>query len=80
MFQPLRHTRDKFFLPNGYFKQIHFQAGCGGGFYDRYLAAHPAHPTLALCYAFQLLPRLETESFDVPVQYVLSAEIREDVQ
>lgn len=56
------------------------RCGYGGGFYDRYLAAHPAHPTLALCYAFQLLPRLETESFDVPVQYVLSAEIREDVQ
>ncbi|MFQ6962870.1 MAG: 5-formyltetrahydrofolate cyclo-ligase [Oscillospiraceae bacterium] len=33
--------------------------GYGGGFYDRFLAAEP-HPTIALCYAFQLLPRLET--------------------
>ena len=27
--------------------------GYGGGFYDRFLAAEP-HPTIALCYAFQL--------------------------
>lgn len=49
------------------------RCGYGGGFYDRYLAAHPQHPTLALCFDFQMLPHLETESFDVPVQYVLSA-------
>lgn len=39
--------------------------GYGGGFYDRFLAAEP-HPTIALCYAFQLLPQLETEAHDIP--------------
>ena len=47
--------------------------GYGGGFYDKFLAAEPEHPTLALCYDFQLLPHLETEEFDIPVDAVLWA-------
>ena len=47
--------------------------GYGGGFYDKFLAAEPGHPTLALCYAFQMLPHLETEEFDIPVDTVLWA-------
>ena len=47
--------------------------GYGGGFYDKFLAAEPTHPTVALCYAFQMLPRLETEEFDIPVDCVLWA-------
>ena len=46
--------------------------GYGGGFYDRFLARE-AHPTLALCYDFQMLPHLETEEFDIPVDTVLWA-------
>ena len=45
--------------------------GYGGGFYDRFLAKEPNHPTLALCYDFQMLPYIETEDFDIPVDYVL---------
>ena len=47
--------------------------GYGGGFYDRFLAAEPGHPTLALCYDFQMLPHLETEEFDIPVDAVIWA-------
>ena len=47
--------------------------GYGGGFYDKFLAAEPEHPTLALCYDFQMLPRLETEEFDIPVDRVIWA-------
>ena len=47
--------------------------GYGGGFYDKFLAAEPKHPTLALCYDFQLLPTLETEEHDIPVDFVLWA-------
>ena len=47
--------------------------GYGGGFYDKFLAAEPGHPTLALCYEFQMLPHLETEEFDIPVDTVLWA-------
>lgn len=47
--------------------------GYGGGFYDRFLAQEPEHPTVALCYEFQMLPNLETEEFDIPVDCVLWA-------
>lgn len=47
--------------------------GYGGGFYDKFLQAEPDHPTVALCYDFQMLPHLDTEEHDVPVDLVLWA-------
>ena len=47
--------------------------GYGGGFYDKFLSREPEHPTVALCYEFQMLPHVETESFDIPVDLVLFA-------
>ena len=47
--------------------------GYGGGFYDRFLTQEPTHPTVALCYAFQMFDSLETEEFDIPVDCVLWA-------
>lgn len=47
--------------------------GYGGGFYDRFLAKEPHHPTLALCYEFQMQAHLDTEEFDIPVDTVLWA-------
>lgn len=44
--------------------------GYGGGFYDRFLAREP-HPTLALCYDFQMVPRLPSQAHDIPVDAVL---------
>ena len=47
--------------------------GYGGGFYDRFLAQEPHHPTLALCYEFQIVDSLPTEEYDIPVDTVLWA-------
>lgn len=47
--------------------------GYGGGFYDKFLASEPEHPTVALCYDFQVLPKLDTEEFDIPVDVVFWA-------
>ena len=44
--------------------------GYGGGFYDKFLSAEPNHPTVALCYDFQLVESLPTEEFDIPVDCV----------
>ena len=52
--------------------------GYGGGFYDRFLAEEPDHPTLALCYGFQMVDHLETEEFDIPVNKVLWADPAEE--
>ena len=61
-------SEDAFFIRCGY----------GGGFYDKYLAAHRQHVTLALCYDFQMFAHLDVDDYDIPVQYVLSAPAGED--
>ncbi|MBQ2855031.1 MAG: 5-formyltetrahydrofolate cyclo-ligase [Oscillospiraceae bacterium] len=53
------------FDPRGY------RIGYGGGYYDRFLSSEPEHPTIALCFDFQVLPRLEPEPHDIPVDTVL---------
>ena len=58
-------------MPGLAFDKEGHRIGYGGGFYDKFLAAEPEHPTLALCYDFQMLPKIETEEFDIPVDCVL---------
>ena len=60
-------------MPGLAFDPAGHRLGYGGGFYDKFLAAEPDHPTLALCYDFQMLPHLDTESYDIPVDRVLWA-------
>jgi len=48
------------------------RVGYGGGYYDRYLAAQPHHPTVALCYDFQLYDHLDVDAYDVPVDVVIT--------
>ena len=58
-------------MPGLAFDPAGHRIGYGGGFYDKFLAAEPNHPTLALCYEFQMLPELHTEEHDIPVDTVL---------
>ena len=60
-------------MPGMAFDPQGHRIGYGGGFYDKFLAKAPDHPTLALCYDFQVLPHLETEEFDIPVDTVIWA-------
>ncbi len=48
------------------------RVGYGGGYYDRYLAAQPHHPTVALCYDFQLYDHLDVDDYDVPVDFIIT--------
>ena len=64
-------------MPGLAFDRQGHRIGYGGGFYDKFLSSEPGHPTLALCYDFQMLPYLETEEFDMPVDCVLWAKIGE---
>lgn len=61
-------------LPGLAFDRAGHRIGYGGGYYDRFLARQPHHPTVALCYGFQLLGRLPTESHDIPADAVLVSE------
>ena len=60
-------------MPGMAFDPQGHRIGYGGGFYDKFLAKEPNHPTLALCYGFQMVEHLETEEFDIPVDTVLWA-------
>lgn len=60
-------------MPGLAFDRDGHRVGYGGGFYDRFLEREPNHPTVALCYHFQLLDHLDTEDHDIPVDRVLWA-------
>ena len=60
-------------MPGLAFDREGHRIGYGGGFYDKFLAAEPGHPTLTLCYGFQMVEELPTEEFDIPVDCVLWA-------
>ena len=60
-------------MPGLAFDKEGHRIGYGGGFYDKFLMQEPEHPTLALCYDFQMLPELHTEEFDIPVDRVIWA-------
>lgn len=61
-------------LPGLAFDRTGRRIGYGGGFYDRFLSAEP-HPTVALCYDFQLFDALQTEAHDIPADAVLAAAV-----
>ena len=60
-------------MPGMAFTKNGDRMGYGGGFYDKFLAAEPDHPTVALCYGFQMVESLPTEEYDIPVDCVLWA-------
>ena len=60
-------------MPGLAFDRAGHRIGYGGGFYDKFLAREPHHPTLALCYDFQVQEALQTEEFDIPVDTVIWA-------
>ena len=60
-------------VPGLVFDSAGHRMGYGGGYYDRFLSQESHHPTIALCFDFQMLPHLETEEFDIPVDCVLWA-------
>lgn len=57
-------------VPGLAFDSAGHRMGYGGGFYDRFLSREPGHPTIALCFDFQMLPHLETEPHDISIDAV----------
>lgn len=60
-------------MPGLAFDREGHRIGYGGGFYDKFLTEEPEHPTLALCYDFQVFQEVKTEEFDIPVDSVIWA-------
>ena len=60
-------------MPGLAFTKAGDRMGYGGGFYDKFLTCEPDHPTVALCYDFQIVDQIPTEDYDIPVDLVLWA-------
>ena len=71
--KPIAHDETALVLMPGLaFDREGHRMGYGGGYYDRFLAAEPGHPTVALCFDFQIVEQIPTEEYDIPVDLVLS--------
>ncbi len=64
-------------MPGLAFDKEGHRIGYGGGYYDKFLEAEPGHPTVALCYDFQVLPQIPVDAYDIPVDLVLWASTEE---
>ena len=60
-------------LPGLAFDSQGGRMGYGGGYYDRFLAEEH-HPTVALCYDFQILPRIPMDHHDLRADCVISTD------
>ena len=60
-------------MPGLAFTERGDRMGYGGGFYDKFLSQENTHPTVALCYHFQMVESLPVQDHDIPVDLVLWA-------
>lgn len=58
-------------MPGAVFSKENDRIGYGGGYYDRYLAAHPGCHTVAVGYAVQIVDSIITEETDIKPEQVL---------
>ena len=63
-------AHDLCIVPGLAFDRSGHRLGYGGGYYDRYLSAHPIF-TVGICYPNCLTSALPTEPFDIPVRQVI---------
>ena len=64
--------RALFLMPGVAFDRNHHRVGYGGGFYDRYLEAHPELVTAALAYECQIFAAVPFETFDILPQILIT--------
>lgn len=61
-------------MPGVAFDSDRRRVGYGGGFYDRYLEAHPGHFTAALAFGFQMIEAAPYEKTDIIPNRVITPE------
>ena len=65
-------TPDIMCVPGVVFDEECNRIGYGGGFYDKYLSAGVTFIKSALAYDFQVVDKIETECFDIPVDEIFT--------
>ncbi|WP_229683032.1 5-formyltetrahydrofolate cyclo-ligase [Virgibacillus oceani] len=66
-----KHDIDLLVVPGLLFDKFGFRIGFGGGYYDRYLTDY-ANQTVSLASSHQLVDSLPFESFDIPVNQLVT--------
>ncbi len=59
-------------VPGVAFDRQRHRCGYGQGFYDRYLAAHTMHPTIALAFDFQIMEHVPADTYDKLPQMLIT--------
>lgn len=59
-------------VPGVGFDRFCHRAGYGQGFYDRYLEAHPHHPTIAIAFDFQIVEEVPSDPADICPDMVIT--------
>ncbi|SFA70960.1 5-formyltetrahydrofolate cyclo-ligase [Lentibacillus halodurans] len=66
-----KHKIDLLVVPGLLFDRNGYRIGFGGGYYDRFLTDFPNHK-LALAANMQIVDKLPAESFDIPVDDIIT--------
>lgn len=59
-------------VPGVAFDRMRHRCGYGQGFYDRYLAKHTKHPTIAVAFDFQIVPQVPAGEYDIFPQMLIT--------
>jgi 5-formyltetrahydrofolate cyclo-ligase len=62
---PAKEENALLLMPGVAFDEARHRVGYGGGFYDRFLEAHPGMVTVALAFEFQVKEEVPFEEFDI---------------
>lgn len=59
-------------VPGVAFSRRFERTGYGAGYYDRFFEAEEKHQKIAVCYDFQLYESITTDSFDIPMDIIVT--------
>lgn len=70
--RPAHENCDVIFVPGLAFDRKGNRLGYGKGYYDRFLKGQKNALKIGICFDFQLLDKVPSEAYDVPVDWIIS--------
>lgn len=69
---PLQDQEGLILMPGACFDRELHRIGYGGGYYDRFLEAHPGFTTAALSFSLQCVDQIPWDPYDIRPQYLFT--------
>ena len=63
---------DLIIVPGVAFDKCGYRIGYGGGYYDRFLSNLDHVTKISLAFNMQLIDKIPTDHFDIPVNYIIT--------